>query len=152
MWQILTKMKSIYMTWTEQNNYSIARCSAQRAKRERNGSMVGSIGEKCSKSQLQNGAGESTTNITHNRSTIPRQNHPQYLWITKSARASMTLSSVCRIPNKTHSNGFVIKSPISKKTIKQVGIRYINATNLLAGLVDDNGLENITFKSQEGID
>ena len=48
--------------------------------------------------------------------------------------------------NVTH-----IRSPISQKSIKQVGIVYINHTNLWAGLEDDDDLLSATQKGQEDV-
>ena len=39
-----------------------------------------------------------------------------------------------------------------KKSIKEVGIVYINDTNLWAGIEDDDGLLSATQKGQEGVD
>ena len=50
-----------------------------------------------------------------------------------------------------HTHGVTIQSPILKKTIKQIGILYVDDTNLLAGLDNDDGLDDIMFKAEEGI-
>ena len=49
-------------------------------------------------------------------------------------------------------HGIHIRSPISQKPIKQVGIVYINDTNICAGLEDyNNDLLSATQKGQEDV-
>ena len=48
--------------------------------------------------------------------------------------------------NVTH-----IRSPISQKSIKQVGIVYVNDTNLCAGLEDNDNPLSATQKGQEDV-
>ena len=47
-------------------------------------------------------------------------------------------------------HGITIKSPISKQQIKQIGILYVDNTNLWAGLLEDNVLDLVAAKGQEG--
>ena len=53
---------------------------------------------------------------------------------------------------KWYKHGVTIKSLISKMSIKQVGILYVNDTNLWEGLDKDGDLNNTTFKDQEDFD
>ena len=45
----------------------------------------------------------------------------------------------------------MIISPLSQKTLDQIGILYVDDTNLWAGLEEDDDLELVTFKGQEGV-
>ena len=49
-------------------------------------------------------------------------------------------------------HGVTVTSPISKKTCKQLGILYVDDTNLWAGLSAEDDLDTATYKAQEGID
>ena len=48
-------------------------------------------------------------------------------------------------------NGIHIRSPISQKSIKQVGIVYVDNTNLWARLEDDDNIISATQKGQEDV-
>ena len=45
----------------------------------------------------------------------------------------------------------MITSPISQKTLNQIGTLYIDDTNLWTGLEEDDDLESVIFKGQEGV-
>ncbi|KAL7540019.1 hypothetical protein ACHAXR_009797 [Thalassiosira sp. AJA248-18] len=47
-------------------------------------------------------------------------------------------------------HGITIRSPISKKQIHQVGIIYVDNTNLRAGMEEEDDLHTTTYKAQEG--
>ena len=53
---------------------------------------------------------------------------------------------------RQHKDGVTIQSPISKKSIKQVGILYVDVINICANLSKDEYLEEVSVKAHEGID
>ena len=48
-------------------------------------------------------------------------------------------------------HGITIQSPISKRTIKQVGVLFVDDTNLWSGLEEDCDVLDVAHKAQDGV-
>ena len=62
----------------------------------------------------------------------------------------LQISSLLIRVQRRNRHGITIRSPISRKQIHQVGILYVDDTNLWVGLEEDNNLISATYKAQEG--
>lgn len=62
------------------------------------------------------------------------------------------ISSVMINIQRQRRHGITIRSPISRKEIRQVGILYVDDTNLWAGMEEDDDALSASYKAQRGVD
>ena len=61
------------------------------------------------------------------------------------------ISSIMINVQRQHRHGITIRCPISKKSIQQVGIIYVDDTNLWAGMEEQDDAISAAHKAQEGV-
>ena len=96
---------------------------------------------------LRTGYGESKT--YSGGSEDPKQGACQ--WNTAAPATWQQISSVLINAQKRAGHGIEVVSPITKKTRRQVGVRFVDNTNVLEGLGEDNGMAFVMHKGQESI-